>query len=380
MIDCEYIYYGKPPSGVTVLYRIDNTDSSEIWVAEGSQKRLLGTYGYQINYFPNRVARTHLGGVFRGGQGLPDDAFEVDILSPSDTSNTSPFTGSRIQGTNQSYVWTLDNERIQIDFTWNNSLNTDAFVRYAIPSGDYRADAEAVASVTELQNQIFGNVRAIVDLNGLRVYDVRDNTSGSPQILADNQYATQRSLALSPIETGDITLANDNFTGQAGSATFYEVRLEATLISLDFRFRPVSYLSKIGSTRYVGVEYFDDQGRFATDYFAIANNLAFTKTTALYPAIPTPATADPGRFWITKDKAGLGQSFTLADGSTPSPGLNIVNDRLVSIFAYANTAQYNIPVGQTFPLNRTYDGVTTQIQVPGLGLEPSKVLGVADLV
>ena len=143
----------------------------------------------------------------------------------------------------------------------------------------------------------------------------------------------------------------------------------------------IGYLSKVQGQRFVSVEHLNDLGVMEIDYFQIDDNLNPNLTSAVYPNIPSVNPNDPLNFFITKNRDGnaLGGRVRLSDNQGPNAAFNIFNDRLVSIPAYANTAQYNIPLGQTFPLDRAYDGATSQIQVPGLGLESSKILAVADL-
>ena len=394
-------WFYVPASAVfpCVLYRIENTNNTEIWISHGVQQILLKTYPFRRS---DRALplRTHYGGV------IPDLAkgwiyrqlffteqptTDGDLISASTNinySDTFPSGGS--------YTVTGSTARLDALDPDPYAQNFVSEIIYAIAAGDYdliRAFVNSGSGTFQTGSSGTGDVSI----------DVRGFTQGSLASLDGGSTPTGLTFSSS----FDAITANDGITNIAvplsafqPAGLMYRNRINVSFNTNGLGFnnfcrvsngppfldhRPGGYMSKTNNRLFVYVEYYQGLPNYelTLDYFELDSSLAIIASqTEEYPGAPTPNAQDPCGFFVTKQRGAgaVGDAFVLSDGLEPDPSFNVVADKLVQFANYSDTSQYNIPVGTSFTLNRIYDGSSTPVLVGGLGVEPDKILAIAGLI
>lgn len=378
-----FVVYEAAVGAPTILYRIDNIDSSEVWVAEGNTRRLLGTYDYNINYLGNALLDSHLGGVSKdtiAGFDLPASFFTEIPPSPfGNQFNSIPVTETLTNGTETSAA-TLSRTQFTRSRVGGALPDSDSMgTQMAIPNGDYEGGSGDGGITGNAPNggTFNAQVRNITD-TGTSVYWAHTGNIIT-NLITGSEFASNFT---GPTRTSRLKATRNHFlsislvTTQGANR---QLNVTFDIVSIDFRFRPLGSISRSGNERYAVVEYFE-AGVFKIDYYTIDNSLNAVKVTATYPSIPATSGSDPAAFWVTKQlgSGAVGDDITLAGGLSPNPAFNVDANRLVEFPGFdSDLAVYNTT--GTFSLTKQVNGQPDEaVNIQGLGLEPDRVMGIAD--
>ncbi|NEZ65673.1 hypothetical protein D0962_23435 [Leptolyngbyaceae cyanobacterium CCMR0082] len=399
-------------STITVLFRIDYDDRSEIWIAEGRKKKMIKSYPLQVPYLP--VLRTHAGGQELEGNeeyqsGSPGSLYannatitarlfnqNVSGSAVSDFTYASTLAGDLSigsSGVTYSSSFGIDANSVNVTTTLDAEGGSNRFtyvIRFAFPAGDILESQASGVGITSVGSN-FNSTSNTTSSYGLNVNArfgpppvvvSRGRTSGS-SFFSNSPVLGERLIPLGEGLNGEIT----NFSIDNRQATIYGAGSGSEVVTSDFFFpstllvkhRPIGYLSKVEGKRFVGVEYIDTSGAFSIDYFVLGNSLNGSLETNIYPNIPATDPSDPSYFFITKDGQGLGLRFRLQDGNFPSPAFNVYENKLVAFLNYDDPSIFARPTSKTLTLIRQFNGINKPVQINGLGVLPSKILAVGDI-
>ena len=344
MIDCEYIYYGKPFSNVSILYRVDNPTNSQIWLLEGGRKVMLGQYDL-INLPVNQATiATHVAGV--RNLSAAEYQFLITFGARDDQRNIfgyflnlSAFINAADNNPEQQEFYSDQalSESISTSFS-SSSLSTNFAAQvagfqansdhshtgggastfaiylgsYYLPRGTYDFNARYITNRTytgpeqngflsRTGSNIFTGPITYVGSSpsgGTGISTIAGFNDDIDELFSANPVTTSTSWIrnYTPILGLRISSGVQKSTSTAGDmSSTSSASIEPQLNN----FRPIAYLAKTQNARYVALQYLDSNSVFTVDYYEISNALTFTKTSWAKDVEPAPSVDDMQRSLIT---------------------------------------------------------------------------------
>lgn len=342
--------------GVTILYRVDNPTNSELWLYEGGQKVLLGTYPVVTHPVSLSTLQTHVAGT----RDLSGSGYQFTTVQKDDSDTVRPYrliagtfardatpeTLTTIEysdtaGTkSQSSIGSGDNQSsVSVNSSLPNggtvsgsktaiaNLSGSATQQHRLPPGDW--DFSLSLTATNNGSSIVGSVSAVR-------YSITGGSSGQVNAGETVNQNTNINGFTSP-RTWRRNLPQNLEIEIVGTAGGQNPSSDPTPISVDGSgsytgsingFRPMAYLSKNESNRFVGLKYMDAMGAYFVDYYQLDTALNATKTTWDYTTPPAPSTADLNRSMVTHSYddfifANNNPLWSLAHGTTFNNTYNI---------------------------------------------------------